>query len=618
MLHRRLASSPEAIYRSLQRRRRRLEQRLKEAKQHPARLASGAAALDDEVLDSLEDDPEGETQDNVREILDQATAAQSIAELEAEIATSRRLEGEASELRARGEDTKWCELATVIEALVSGQAAIAANRSDAAFFGELERRDGESLRPKLIVFTEFRDTLEYLVSKIEERWPGRVIAIHGGITREKRLQAQQRFASEPRLQVLVATDAAGEGINLQCAHLMVNYDLPWNPNRIDQRFGRIHRIVQTRPCFLWNLVAEQTCEGRVYATLLVKIAEIQRALGGKVFDVLGKLQFDGKPLRELLLEAVRRGHDAAVEERLERTVTAALDLGRIRDLVEDRALVRQVIDAHEVQRLSAGVQRARATRLNPFATEAWFVHAFEQLGGKIHRRDVGVYELELVPAQLRQRARSFPGGAFVQRSYPRVTFRQEIVGRPGRRVELLHLGHPLVRAVADLVLEQHGSLLRVGSVLVDDRDETSQPRVVFGFRHSVVDGMKTQAGERRTISQRFLFVEIDSEGHARTAGRAPHLNARPLAEGEPGAAEILASPECSWILGAAARPTSSRAPGESTALEKTRSPMPRMRLPSNIWRRLLRIAVRKLRRCAALWRRGFAATSRIGNNGHAS
>ena len=112
-----------------------------------------------------------------------------------------------------------------------------------------------------------------------------------------------------------------KGINLQRAHLMVNYDLPWNPNRIEQRFGRIHRIGQTEVCHLWNLIAEETREGDVYHRLLEKLEEARKALGGQVFDVLGKVQFDGKPLRELLLEAIRYGERPEVQARLTQAVS---------------------------------------------------------------------------------------------------------------------------------------------------------------------------------------------------------------------------------------------------------------------------------------------------------
>ena len=139
------------------------------------------------------------------------------------------------------------------------------------------------------------------------------------------MTAQETFRHDPDVKVLLATDAAGEGINLQRAHLMVNYDLPWNPNRLEQRFGRIHRIGQTEVCHLWNLVASETREGEVYRTLLEKLDDARKALGGQVFDVLGKLQFEGKPLRELLIEAIRYGEQPEVRARLTRAMSNALD-----------------------------------------------------------------------------------------------------------------------------------------------------------------------------------------------------------------------------------------------------------------------------------------------------
>ena len=126
------------------------------------------------------------------------------------------------------------------------------------------------------------------------------------------------------MQIMVATDAAGEGINLQRAHLMVNYDLPWNPNRLEQRFGRIHRIGQTEVCHLWNLVAAETREGAVFKRLCDKLEQESRSLDGRVFDVLGKVSFDNKPLRDLLIEAVRYGDQPEVRERLDKTVDTTL------------------------------------------------------------------------------------------------------------------------------------------------------------------------------------------------------------------------------------------------------------------------------------------------------
>ena len=178
-----------------------------------------------------------------------------------------------------------------------------------------------------MIFTEHRDTLRYLQERITTLL-GRqtsVIVIHGSVGREERLAAQEAFRHDPQVQVLLATDAAGEGINLQRAHLMVNYDLPWNPNRLEQRFGRIHRIGQTEVCHLWNLVADETREGDVYRRLLEKLEQARQALGGQVFDVLGKLEFEGRPLRELLLDAIRYGEQPEVRARLDTAVDQALD-----------------------------------------------------------------------------------------------------------------------------------------------------------------------------------------------------------------------------------------------------------------------------------------------------
>ena len=129
-----------------------------------------------------------------------------------------------------------------------------------------------------MVFTEHRDTLSYLFDRITSSLgrEGSVVSIHGGVGREDRLKAQEAFRHDPQVQVLLATDAAGEGINLQRAHLMVNYDLPWNPNRLEQRFGRIHRIGQTEVCHLWNLVADETREGDVYRKLLEKLEQARQ------------------------------------------------------------------------------------------------------------------------------------------------------------------------------------------------------------------------------------------------------------------------------------------------------------------------------------------------------
>ena len=159
----------------------------------------------------------------------------------------------------------------------------------------------------------------------------RVVSITGRMGDDERRAKVDELAQEST-RVLVATDCLSEGINLQHAfNAVLHYDLPWNPNRIEQRFGRIHRIGQTEVCHLWNLVAEQTREGDVYRRLLEKLEQAREALGGQVFDVLGRLQFEGKSLRELLIEAVRYGERPDVQAFLTTVLDAALDRDHRRD-----------------------------------------------------------------------------------------------------------------------------------------------------------------------------------------------------------------------------------------------------------------------------------------------
>lgn len=345
ILQRRLASSPEAINQSLRRRKERLESRLRELEllqrgAVPTAITANVPLLDQEDVEDLEDAPESEVEATEAEILDQATAAQTIDELKAEIATLKRLETLAQGVCRTGEDCKWKELANLLSEIFT-PAALAGRIGEGGppFGGCEDPRPASSPKQKLVVFSEHRDTLSYLQARISTLL-GRqdaVVVIHGGLGREKRLKAQEAFKHDPDVQVLVATDAAGEGINLHRAHLMVNYDLPWNPNRLEQRFGRIHRIGQTEVCHLWNFVAEETREGDVYRRLLEKLDEARKALGGQVFDVLDKVHFAGKPLRDLLIEAIRYGELPEVRARLTQTVEGAFDRSQIQDLLEEKA-----------------------------------------------------------------------------------------------------------------------------------------------------------------------------------------------------------------------------------------------------------------------------------------
>ena len=556
ILQRRLASSPEAIYQSLHRRHERLERRLRELEllQRGAEVAVPPAGpvLDEDDVEDLEEAPDQEVEAVEEEILDQATAARTIAELKVEIETLSRLEALALQVRRSGEDRKWRELASLLDTIFT-PAAIA-NRlaePDAPPYGQGDIPPPvSSPRQKLVVFTEHRDTLNYLEGRITTLLGRReaVVLIHGGMGREDRMKAQEAFRHDPEVQVLLATDAAGEGINLQRAHLMVNYDLPWNPNRIEQRFGRIHRIGQREVCHLWNLVAEETREGDVYRKLLEKLEQARQALGGQVFDVLGKVQFEGRPLRELLIEAIRYGDREDVRLRLSRVVEHAFDRGRLQDLLEERAFARDAMDASRVRRIREDMERAEARRLQPHYIESFFLEAFGRLGGVARERESRRYEVSHVPAPVRNRDRLIGIGEPVLPRYERIAFEKDRVAPQGQPLAAFVCpGHPLLDAVIDLTLERQRDLLRRGTVLVDERDLGTEPRVLLYLEHALQDASPTGTGERRVISKRLLYVELDAAGNARHLHYAPYLDYRPLKPEEPAVDALLALPECAWI-----------------------------------------------------------------------
>lgn len=560
ILQRRLASSPEAIYQSLRRRRERLESRMRELEtlqrgdEALNAISLATSVLEPDDVEDLEDAPENEIEVAEEQILDEATAARSIAELRTEIATLARLEAMALAIRRGGEDKKWRELSTLLSEIFT--TAVIANQfaegGQAPYGSEKPSipKPVPSPHQKLVIFTEHRDTLNYLQGRIATLL-GRseaVVTIHGGIGREDRLKAQESFRHDPETQVLLATDAAGEGINLQRAHLMVNYDLPWNPNRLEQRFGRIHRIGQTEVCHLWNLVAEGTREGEVYRKLLEKLEQARQSLGGQVFDVLGKLQFEGRPLRELLIDAIRYGEQPDVRARLTSVVENAFDREAIQDLLEERALAHDSMDASRVYRIREEMERAEARRLQPHYIESFFIEAFQRLGGTVKKREPRRFEVTNVPAPIRNRDRIIGIREPVLPRYERIAFEKNLIAPPGQPLAAFVCpGHPLLDSTIDLTLERHRDLMRRGTVLVDDRDSGTAPRVLFYLEHAIQDASITKSGDRRIVSKRLLFVELDQQGNARHLNYAPYLDYRPLKEGEPDAAVILARPECQWI-----------------------------------------------------------------------
>ena len=522
MLQRRLASSPEAIYQSLKRRRKRLEDRLAETNL----LVRGAAArvgaetlvpetaskykqVVPENFDDLDDELSGEEYEEfAEEVVDQATASATIPELEAEIISLKDLEYQAHQVVQSGNDKKWEQLSSLLQ-------------------DKPEMYTESGSRRKMIIFTEHKDTLKYLVERISNMLgnPNAVRTIYGGTNRDERRKTQEEFRNDPEVIVLIATDAAGEGVNLQNANLMVNYDLPWNPNRLEQRFGRIHRIGQTEVCHLWNIVANETREGEVFKKLFDKIETEREALGGKVFDVLGEA-FDNVSLKDLLVQAIRYGEDPETKAKMSQVIEGVLDTDHLKEVIRRNALVEQHMGAEELYAIKEEMEKAEARKLQPYFIRAFFTEAFQIVGGEMRNREAGRFEIKHVPGAVRERDRVIGETRTpVLKKYERVCFEKQHIRQNGKPMaDLIHPMHPLMHSTTDLVLSAHRAKLKQGAILVDPNDDGIEPRVIFMINHSVREG----SDDGQVASRRLQFVSIDQNGTTSNAGWAPHLDLEPI------------------------------------------------------------------------------------------
>lgn len=521
VLQRRLASSTHAILRSLERRRDRLETMRTEMldptrRPRPTEYTINERGIEDFDSDELD---AGEAEQLEEHVVDLATAARTAAELQIEINLLTELVDLARTVRDSRKDRKWEQLRSLL-------------------IDEDLLKDKHGEPRKLIIFTEHRDTLNYLTDQIRNQL-GRddaVVTIHGGTSRQNRRHVREQFTHEPSRQVLIATDAAGEGLNLQAAHLMINYDLPWNPNRLEQRFGRIHRIGQPHVCRLWNLVADDTREGQVFTRLLSKMEQQRKAYGGRLFDVLGEA-FTERSLRDLLMEAIRYGDDPAKRAELDMIIDAEVSHG-LEELLQERALARESLDPLEVARLRRQMDDARARKLQPHYISAFFRGAFSQLGGRLAPREADRYQISNVPASLRNR-QSVGAQLPLAASYERVTFEPDRIEADGRTAEFLAPGHPLLDAVLDATLEQHRDALTRGSILTDPTDQGTTPRLIVALTTEIVDGLGV------TVSKRFAFVTLTPDGPAQWGGPAPYLDAEPLTDDSANVADdVLSQP---WL-----------------------------------------------------------------------
>jgi superfamily II DNA or RNA helicase len=466
ILQRRLASSVRAIRKSLERRRSRLDELLKQGK-----IIQEQGFVDEDVLEDYSEMDRWREED---ELLEKLTSAETLEELDEEIHRLDELVELAKEAEKKEVETKLTELRKMMDIL--------------------QLKDKEE---KLLVFTESKDTLEYLVEKLRT-WGYSVNYIHGGMNLDKRIEAESEFRN--RTQVMVATEAAGEGINLQFCWLMVNYDIPWNPNRLEQRMGRIHRYGQQNEVYIYNLVAVDTREGRILDRLFEKLERMREHLGSdRIFDVIGDA-FPGRSLKDLIVEAI--SNKRTLEEILE-------DFDRI----PDQAVIQKVKEATmeslatrhiDLRAILGETRRAKENRLVPEYIEQFFKRAADRLNVTIEHRKDGFLRLTSVPFEFRNQSVEFRNKyGEVFKEYNKFSFDKERSFR--EQAEFVAPGHPLMEAVVAKVLEQFESDTQRGALF---HDAAGNMEGLLWFLESEVKDGKGQIAGRRIFA---LFQNRDGE-----------------------------------------------------------------------------------------------------------
>ena len=473
LYQRRLASSTHAMRRSLENRAKRLSKGLQQAQDLVRTAPPTLPDLDE--LDELED----AERERLERMLDAITLTGNAEQVREEIAELQALAAEALAVEGAGQEAKLSRLRHILQ--------------EQGFFDRPTQR--------LLIFTEFTDTLRHLMQRLEA-WGFKVGCIHGGMkpgARDEpgtRLHAEQQFR-EGAIQVLIATEAAGEGINLQCCHILFNYDIPWNPNRLEQRMGRIHRYGQRHDCLIFNFVAANTIEGRVLERLLDKLQEIRDALDDDaVFNVVGEVLPSAQVERVLRDYYAGKLGDADLEDRLLKDV----DEGRFRAICQT-ALEGLATKKLNLEMLTERRAKAQERRVVP-ETIARFIHECAQdaalplkpVSSLPHSFDPG-----RVPAKLQKYERE-PGWKHPELAarYPRISTDRDTAEK--HNLEWVTPGHPLFEALRRHSLDAGQDAFAQG-VCFHSLAHEAPARLDF-YRAQAVDGLG------HVIHERLFTVEL--------------------------------------------------------------------------------------------------------------
>ncbi len=456
LLQRRLSSSIRSIKKSLIRRQKKLEKISQSdfVKEYEVEELIEIENKYRTILDSdeIDDMPESERLE-IEQKIEVLTMARNIDDVNEEINHLDNLIKLAEIIEEKGEETK---LKNLWEALK----------------GEI--RDNNE---KLIIFTEFRDTLEYLEEKILN-WGFEVVTIHGGMNMDERVKAEKEFKANK--QILIATEAAGEGINLQFCWLMVNYDIPWNPNRLEQRMGRIHRYLQTHDCYIYNCVAENTMEGRVFKKLLEKLEKIRETLGNdRVFDVLGEI-FTDIGLNQLFKEAIDKPNGweevLAKVDRMDQTL-----IERTNKIISAESLAQKHLD---LSILKEEIRKSKEFRLWPEYIRDYCQIALTAFKGEI--TPTGIYILPKKIIDMWNYNFEIAYGPLIPK-YKDVTFDKEELKKDSQK-EYIAPGHPFLESLIECSLLNFSDEISKGTFYIDPDNNLSG--LIWFFKIKVTDGNK--------------------------------------------------------------------------------------------------------------------------------
>lgn len=512
VLQRRLASSTFALLQSLIRREAKLQATLRELRAgrlSEAQFGKTQTALPDSDIrdEKTGDDEEQEEAERADERLAEATTARSTADLAEEIRHVHELVELARAVYARRAESKFENL-----------------------WAALEDYQGT----KVLIFTEHRDTLDFVKGRLEALgFSGRVAHIHGGMNYREREEQVEFFRAPDGAQYLVATDAAGEGINLQFCWLMVNYDIPWNPARLEQRMGRIHRYKQTRPVVMMNLVAQDTREGRVLKVLLEKLEQMREELSDdKVFDVIGQ-QFSDISLSQLITQAIAQDETEASIQ----TINTQFTLENVKNQL---AAQQKSVPASEVRRLLTNVQAQResaeTSRMMPAYVRALFEEAAPLLGYRIEGETEGIFKVSACPDSVREALYNYSP---VLRE--RLTFARELAMPTGvaqPHAIFLHPGEPIFEAMLTDFLEKFAAEGERGAVYADA--QTDEPYLFYLARvpvlraahviDEVVTGVKRFSDNRCEPAPAHLLLTLTPQTENAKAFSTDTLSLLPLAD----------------------------------------------------------------------------------------